>query len=85
MANLTANLKDNSHKLSNIIKDGNKSLAELQTLAENNVGTILTEGQRLKQYAASTSWSTLTLCVLLVLVMMVFIGTYVFMKIFPKN
>lgn len=48
MANLTANLKDNSYKISNYIKDGNKSLTELSSLVDTNVGTIQIEGRRLK-------------------------------------
>jgi hypothetical protein len=84
MALLAASLKDNSYKISNVIKDGNKSLNELNTLADNNVESIQGETKRLKEHSDSTSWSTLSLCVLLVVVMMVFIATYMFMKLFPK-
>lgn len=84
MAALSASLKENSYKISNVIKEGNKSLNELNTLADSNVSSIQTESKRLKEHSDSTSFSTLSLCVLLVFVMMVFIGTYMFMKMFKK-
>jgi len=84
MAQLAASLKDNSYKISNVIKEGNKSLTELNTLADNNVTSITSENRKLREHSESTSLSTLSLCVLLVFVMMVFIGTYMFMKMFKK-
>ena len=84
MASLAASLKDTSYKISNIIKDGNKKLNDLDTLAEHNVAAIQTESQRVKEHSDSTSLSTLSLCILLVFVMMVFIGTYMMMKMFKK-
>lgn len=82
---LAANLKDNSYKISNVLKEGNKSLYELNTLADSNVTSIQSERVRLKEHSDTTAFSTLSLCVLLVFVICVFIGTYMFMKLFPKN
>eukprot|EP00026_Physarum_polycephalum_P011629 Phypoly_transcript_11867.p1 GENE.Phypoly_transcript_11867~~Phypoly_transcript_11867.p1 ORF type:complete len:248 (+),score=40.12 Phypoly_transcript_11867:103-846(+) len=84
MAVLSASLKDTSYKIHNVIKEGNKSLNELNTLADGNVTSIQTENKKLKEHSDSTTFSTLSLCVLLVIVMMLFISTYMFMKMFPK-
>jgi len=84
MVDLSSTLKYNSEKILGTIRDGNKSLNELNSLADTNVTAIRTEKQRLQEYSASTSWSTLSLCVILMFVVMIFVGTYMFMKLFPK-
>ena len=63
MAQLAASLKDNSYKISNVIKEGNKSLNELNTLADSNVTSIQGESKRLVTKKKKKTKEKLTIAV----------------------
>jgi len=84
MALLSSSLKESSFRISKLITEGNRSLDELNVAADGNVSKIETENQRLKEHSAATAYSTLTTCILLLVITLMFIGTYMFMKMFRK-
>lgn len=84
LVKLSQNLKENSRNIEKLITDSSVALDELDGHTSNNLSKIEEENKKLKDYTDTISKSTLTLWVVLVLVTLVFMGTYIFMKLFPK-
>eukprot|EP01113_Clastostelium_recurvatum_P027113 TRINITY_DN3264_c0_g1_i6.p1 TRINITY_DN3264_c0_g1~~TRINITY_DN3264_c0_g1_i6.p1 ORF type:complete len:397 (+),score=124.68 TRINITY_DN3264_c0_g1_i6:256-1446(+) len=84
LVGMVASLKQHSVGISRRVQSDNKKLDDLNVLAESNNQKIERENQRLKEISQQSSWSFLSMCLILVFVAGVFVMTYMFIKLFPK-
>jgi hypothetical protein len=84
MVELARALKENSQHMSSIVVKDIKAIETLSEVADGNLVKLKSENNSLKLHRQSISSWTLTYCIVLFLVAMIFMGTYLFMKITPK-
>jgi len=84
MTLLARTLKENSHGVAAILAKDNKNLDTLDEAVTSNVSVITTTNDKLKTHTKSTFSWTLSYWMMMLCVAMIFMGTYMFIKLFPK-
>jgi len=84
MVTMAETLKEYSRGIEKRLVQDNLKLGELSQLTSSNVTKVEDETKRLKTHTHTSWWSTLSMCLAMCLVAMVFVSTYLFIKLFPK-
>ncbi|GAM28484.1 hypothetical protein SAMD00019534_116600 [Acytostelium subglobosum LB1] len=80
----TEHLKNQSNKLSSKLESDDKMIGEINVMLGSNRTKIGDQSKKLKDYTDGSSKDMLNYCLIIVVVLLVFMGTYMFMKITPK-
>ncbi|KAK5580185.1 hypothetical protein RB653_000198 [Dictyostelium firmibasis] len=77
-------LKNHSNTMSTKLSEEDKKLNELGQLVDTSSSKIQTQNQNLKDYTSKSTKDTLNYCIIIVFVLIVFIFTYMLMKLSKK-
>ncbi|EGG24397.1 putative transmembrane protein [Cavenderia fasciculata] len=78
-------LKEYSERMSTKLTGDNHKIDELSSILTNNHSKIGEQNDRLKTYLKESSSDTLNYCIIIIVVILVFMGTYMLMKMSPKT
>eukprot|EP01112_Ceratiomyxa_fruticulosa_P008587 TRINITY_DN2224_c0_g1_i2.p1 TRINITY_DN2224_c0_g1~~TRINITY_DN2224_c0_g1_i2.p1 ORF type:complete len:328 (+),score=80.65 TRINITY_DN2224_c0_g1_i2:233-1216(+) len=85
MVTMAETLKEYSRGIEKRLIQDNVKLSELNSLTASNLTKVEDETKRLKTHTQKSWWSGLSMCLAMCLVAMVFVSTYLFIKMFPKK
>ncbi|XP_067932447.1 vesicle transport protein USE1-like [Watersipora subatra] len=81
MVNMARNMKDHARVASRIVKEDTKRLEDTNKLADSNYSQLKIESARLEEH---TKKSNCWMLLLLIFIIIVFVWTVIFMKVFHK-
>jgi hypothetical protein len=85
MLNFVSIMKANSQNINQILKEDNKSADNLHHLMSNAHGRLVSNNDSLNNFSKRSRKTTWLMWFILILVIFMFIATFLFMKVFSKK